>query len=189
MNKLESELLSNLKNGDINAFNVIFKTYYTGLCYYANDLVKDANCSREIVQDVFIKLWEIRFSIIIKSSLKSYLYRMVYNKCIDFLKQHTAVKNREVHIDEIASQINRIVFGDPVEPFDDVYCEQMEAELEKAINNLPAQCKNVFILSRHKKLSYPQIAKKLNISVSSVKSQIKRAVVKITICMEKYLDK
>lgn len=189
MDKLESELLNNLRNGDISAFNVIFKTYYSGLCYYASDLVRDKDLAREIVQDAFVKLWEIHSSIIIKSSLKAYVYRIVYNKCIDFLKQQSVRKNKEVQIDDITIQIDMLLLSDTFEPFDDMYSEQIEADLEDAMNNLPPQCRDVFILCRHNKLSYPQIAEKLGISVSSVKSQIKRAIDKLVTALEKYLEK
>lgn len=189
MNKLEGGLLSDLGKGDINAFNVIFKTYYTSLCFYANDFVNDSNFSREIVQDVFVKLWENHTSIHITSSLKAYLYRMVYNKCIDFLKHQSEIKARKVQLDNINSQIELLLAKDTSEPFDVIYSEQIETELENAICQLPAQCREVFIMSRHKKLSYPQIADKLNISVSSVKSQIKRAMNKLVSALDNYLEK
>jgi RNA polymerase sigma-70 factor (family 1) len=189
MNKLEKELLSGLKIGDIKSFDVIFKSYYSNLCHYSSDFVKSFNASEEIVQVVFIKFWENRETIDIQKSLKAYLYRMVYYASLDHIRKNKAIKHSEIQIDEHTNQIDMLMFDEPGFSFDAVYSEQMEEDLTKAIESLPSQCRQVFGLSRFEKLPYSQIANQLNISVSSVKAQMRRAVSRLLESMDQYLDK
>lgn len=189
MNRLEKELLRDLKLGNIKVFDTIFKTYYSSLCLYANDFVRSKDISEEIVQEVFIKLWENHSTIDIQKSLKAYLYRMVYYSSLDHIRKYKERKHKEIPVDESASQIDMLIFEAPEVSFDTAYSEQMETDLEKAIESLPSQCREIFGMSRFKQLSYPQIADHLQISVSSVKAQMRRAVARLLVTLEKYLEK
>jgi RNA polymerase sigma-70 factor (ECF subfamily) len=89
----ESILLSRISKGDKAAFSMIFAAYYTDFVMFAFTFVKEKDISEEITQDVFVKLWDNRESLDIKTSLKAFLLKSVQNKCIDWLR-HKKIKNR-----------------------------------------------------------------------------------------------
>jgi RNA polymerase sigma-70 factor (ECF subfamily) len=164
-----------VQQGDEKAFEVVFKGYYPILCTYACDLIKDVDLAREVVQEVLVKLWLNRAKVEINTSLKSYLYRSVHNHCINLIK-HIGVEKR------LRDQYEKTLPADSDAQeytLDPYFYEGIEKDIEEIIGELPYQCHNVFYLSRFERLSYEAIAKKLNISVNTVKTQMRRALEKL----------
>ena len=125
--------------------------------------------SRSIVQEVFINLWVKREKIEVAVTLKAYLYSMVKNRCIDYLRKEKVT----AEISPSVESLKQIPFHDLVE----------EAELNdcinKAINLLPEKCREVFMLCRFEGLKYYEIAQKLNISLKTVEMQMGIALKKL----------
>ena len=187
MNLLERNIFEQFKKGDENAFEFIFKTYYGYLYNYSKQILKDPDAAEEAVEVTFLNLWENRANIVLESSIKSYLFRSVYNNCLNQLK-HLLVKERYVlyfkhHVatDDSGSLISNDY------PLSQVIEKELEQVLEKALNNLPPQCREVFLLSRHENFKNDEIAEKLNISVNTVRTQISRALTKLREKLKEYL--
>jgi RNA polymerase sigma-70 factor, ECF subfamily len=82
----EMVLFEKIKKGNIKAFETLFHRYYGNLCLFASKLINNNEAAEEIVQDLFVKLWEKKEQISIESSIKNYLFRSVKNHCLNFIK-------------------------------------------------------------------------------------------------------
>jgi RNA polymerase sigma-70 factor (ECF subfamily) len=92
---LEKQVLETLQLGNESAFEMIFRTYYQPLCRYAYSFLQDKEEAEEVVQSSFITVWDKRNSLTIETSVKSYLYRMVRNSCLNVIK-HEKIKQQHV---------------------------------------------------------------------------------------------
>lgn len=184
----EEDCFNAIRKGDRNAFNSVFKQYYSGLCIFANDYVKSFDLAEEIVQEVFLNIWENHHKIQIKVSLKAYLYRSVHNYCLNYLRNNVHRSHHTIQIEEL-NQLSDLLFVDiPEEAFDASFSEEVELALEKAIDSLPEQCRTIFRLSRYENIPYPEIANQLGISLSTVKTQMSRAMHKVRELMDHYFN-
>jgi RNA polymerase sigma-70 factor, ECF subfamily len=186
MNLKEREIISGLHNGVRTQFDYLFKCYYSGLCIYANSYLKSFELSEEVVQEVFVKLWENHDRIIIHTSLKAYLYRSVFNTCLNFLKINQSSSHKHFDLDQPGIQLELMALETSDSLFSQLFSEQVEKDLEDAIAALPEQCRTIFKMCRYENLSYPEISSKLNVSLSTVKTQMSRAMEKLLRQMEKY---
>jgi RNA polymerase sigma-70 factor (ECF subfamily) len=184
---LESQIIDGLKNGDQSIFKLLFHSYYKPLSSYALTFIKYADVDEEIVQEIFIKIWENRNDLNISSSLRSYLFRCVHNNCINYIK-HIEVKNKQTR--EITEDIfyhselaNLSSSGSSLEM---IVSGELEACLEKVIHNLPGECRRIFILKRYEQLTNQEIADQLNISINTVKTQLLRAFEKLREAVKKF---
>ncbi len=175
MSSSKSYIHDRLEAGDITAFEMLYNEHYAPLCHFAQRFVFDLDTAREIVQDVFVRIWEKKTSLPAEISLKNYLYTSVRNKCIDYLK-HLNVKNefRKKRIKEILDQGNNSS-NTIDDPLDGLITKELENAIKDAIETLPEKCREIFMLSRFKGLKYREIAKELNISVKTVETQMSRA--------------
>lgn len=169
------ELFDQIKSGDQKALELLFSIYFPRLNDFARNVVKDDVISQDIVQEVFVKVWEKRTDIE-SINLEAYLFRLVRNRCIDYIKHLKVVSNRmqEIQISSKYEELYRIDFvGD--EPY--VLIEQeLKLKIEKTIQSLPDRCREVFIMSRMDGLKNKEIAEKLNISIKNVERHLSRAM-------------
>ncbi len=189
MNLNDTYILEGLKRGDRLIFNLVFKSYYPALCAFARDYVRSDDIAEEITQELFLYLWENHSKIHIKSSLRSYLFRSIHNRCLNYFRDHYPSASKRARLKQLESHIELLNLEIPETIFDKAFSEQAEMELETAIESLPEQCKKIFRMNRDEKLSYPEIAGLLDISLSTVKTQMSRAMQKLAEKMEKYLGK
>jgi RNA polymerase sigma-70 factor (ECF subfamily) len=187
MNLSNDDMLKGINRGDRKIYDLVFKSYYSGLCAFANDYLRSPDAAREISQEVFLYLWENRSKIRIKSSLKAYLYRSVHNRCLNYIRDNLTVSYKEIQVDQLKSQADLLFIEIPEGKYDKFFSEQAEQELETAIESLPEQCKIIFRLCRYENFTYPEIAKRLKISTSTVKTQMSRAMKKLREKMKRYL--
>ena len=118
--------------------------------------------SEEIVQDAFIYIWEKRENIQIKTSLKSYLFTTVRNKSINYIKNELPKQQLSENLSAASLFIN-----------DDEHEDQeLKIKVQKAIDQLPMKCKQIFILSRYSGYTYKEISEELEISVKTVENQM-----------------
>ena len=158
-------------------FKQIFETNYPRLLRFAAEYTGNRQAAEDIVQDVFLKLWEKRASLPTDVNINAYLPTMVKNRCLDFLK-HQQVINR-YSINRKAELQREMEFN--YYAADKFYLEQMDIEslellVEKTISELPKQCRKVFELSRYEGLKYREIAEKMGISVKTVETHISNAL-------------
>ena len=148
-------------------FEALFRDHYAPLVGYAMRITKDKDLAEDLVQQVFVNLWEKRESIEIHSSLKSYLMRAVHNHCLNHVKHE---KVRASHRDEVMHDTSVSEAVDPVEQ------AELSLRVNELIDGLPEQCRNVFLLSRRDGRKYKEIAEELNISVKTVENQMGKAL-------------
>lgn len=169
------ELFDQIKSGDQKALELLFSIYFPRLNDFARNVVKDDVISQDIVQDVFVQIWEKRDKIE-NINMEAYLFRLVRNRCIDNIKHLKVVNNRmqEIQISSKYEELYRIDFiGN--EPY--VLIEQeLKLKIEKTILGLPERCREVFILSRVNGLKNREIAEKLNINIKNVERHLSRAI-------------
>lgn len=158
-----------LKEGDITAFEMFFKTYYQPLCNYAYTFIQDKDEAEEIVQSAFLSVWEKRHSLDIKTSLKSYLYTMVRNTSLNVIK-HEKIKQK--YVGE-ALAVNERSYESVTQS---VLSSELEERIHLAMEALPEQCRLVFKLSRFEELKYAEIAAQLEISVKTVENHMGKAL-------------
>jgi len=165
----EKEALEKIQSGNESAYEMIFRSFYQPLCRYAYSFLEDKEEAEEVVQSAFITVWEKRKSIDIQTSLKSYLYRMVRNGCLNVIK-HEKVKQQHVAHEMAVTEASYESVAQKV------YATELEIKITEAIKVLPEQCRLVFQLSRFEELKYQEIADQLNISVKTVENHMGKAL-------------
>lgn len=164
----EHILFKKIKKGDEKAFEKLFHGYYSHLCLFAERYVRNQAEAEEIVQDVFVRLWENRKRITIVTSVKNYLFRSVKNRCLNFL-QHK--KTETQYAQKLLAEAEQATPGDEdfIEPV-------LLRKIEESIKSMPQKRQEIFRLSREEGLKYREIAEKLNISVKTVETHMGLAI-------------
>lgn len=179
----DKEIWEGIKNNNKKLFELLFHKYFDSLCLYSHSLVKNKEVAEEIVNDVFLKIWQKRGQIQIIHGIKPYLFRSVYNASNDYFRQNSSL----ITFSEIDDQICEIIGTDEEYIFDSLQIEKVQTDVLEAVNKLPEQCKVIFCLSRFDLLTYNEISERLNISVNTVKTQISRALDSLREQLGRYL--
>ncbi len=176
----ETEALEALRHGDERAFERIFRQYYQSLCRYAIRMLQEQEGAEEIVQDMFCKLWESRDTVNIDTSLKSYLYRAVHNRCLNQIKHINIRENYKNHNQERINHEEQH-FSEHYEQF------ELQQQIERAIQSLPTERQRIFRMSRFDGMKYREIADELGISVKTVEAQMGKALKSLRENLSDYL--
>lgn len=163
-------------------FEEVFKHYSKPLFYYAAKFVDDQS-AKDIVQDVFVKLWADQ-NLQIKKSLNALLFTMVRNLCLQQLEKQK-VRNKYLESKKIALIDEELQFY--IDERTSLIEQELEAKLIEVLNKLPERCRLVFTMSRFENLKNKEIAEQLNISVKAVEKQITKALGTIRIELKDYL--
>ncbi|MDA9774081.1 RNA polymerase sigma-70 factor [Saprospiraceae bacterium] len=177
----DQDLISLLKDPkqSEHAAELLFKKYYSQVCYAVYRIIPETSTSEDIAQDVFLEIWRKRETIDITSSVKAYLKRAGVNKALNYIRSKKKVKFENDDSYEMQNlSIND--HGENVEVLD------LQSIIDKAIDSLPERCRIVFSLSRFEELSYKEIAGKLDISVKTVENQIGKALKILRSAVEGY---
>ena len=148
---------------DVSAFELFFKENYHLACLTAYRYLKDEQAAEDIVQETFFHLWEKRFSLTIERDLKQYLLFSVRNRCINHLQRSHPFST----LDSL-----QVPAGAEEDINEDENREELAVLIAKAIEELPTQCRRIFLLAYQHQLSYNDIAVTLNLSKNTVKTQM-----------------
>ncbi len=166
-NHQDKFLLALIKQSNKDAFNVLFRYYYPGLVVFAMRYLHIKEESEEMVQDVFLKLWSERENLRIHTSLRDFLFTSVKNKCLDRIKHKKVQEKFDNLFRPTPNEITNY----------DLFVEQeLRDMIKKTMDQLPTECRKVFVLSRIQNLKYKEVADKLGISVKTVENQISKAL-------------
>lgn len=165
----DEEIVVRLNKNDERALNLLYERYWEKLFISAHNLVKKREVCEDIIQEVFISIWQKRGEIKIHTSLKSYLYTSVTYKVYDYFRKNS----KAIEIELFENFEKRLQDSTPESKL--IY-KELVAHLNAAINLLPEKSKIVFKLSRENQLSHKEIAKKLNISTKTVEAHITTAL-------------
>ena len=171
------------ERGDIALFEEIYNTYFPQLYNYAVTIVKDRATAEDAVSDVFLKMWEERQFLTIETSIKSYLFKSVFNQCINILQRE---KVREKYVNYL-KHLQYLNENDGDYPLSALIEKELSENIAKAIEKLPPQCRKIFEMSRMEYQTHEEIAQTLGVSVNTVHMQIKRALQKLRIELKDYL--
>lgn len=164
----DKQLLHMLRDGDRKAFESIYKRYWPQLFDAAYKRIKSREIAEEIIQELFTYLWCKRKEIEIVHSFSTYMNVALKYKVFNYVRKEI---NKNKYIDSV-KQIQ--TFNYAVD--ESVLYNELNAVIEKEINNLPERCKQVFQLSRNENLTLKEIALKLDISISTVEKQVSKAL-------------
>ncbi len=165
----EKLLLDNIKKNDKASFSILFTQYYKDLVTFSFGIVRNINTAEEIVQDVFINLWENRASLLIERSLKSYLLKAVQNYSLNWL-QHVKVQSRFASY----AKDHQLLSGNETENY--VLHSELEQNLQQALDKIPPEYAQAFRMNRFENLSYPEIGQKLGVSTRTIEVRISKAL-------------
>ncbi len=181
------EVLENLKNGDSNAFESVFKLWYEPLVNFANEYLSDTESSKNIVQSIFMRLWEKHDLVDPESNLKSYLFMATRNACLSHMR-HVQVENAYFEKSIRNSEDHQLNY-DALEELnmDRIDFSRLEILIQDTIDSLPERCREVFIMSRYDEMKNKEIALKLDITVKAVEANITRALSKLRENTKDYL--
>ena len=166
-NSLKSELYR-FRKGDMNAFGKIYEHYVDKLYYYTLKFVKTPEIAEEIVQGVFVKIWENRTKIKLELSFDAYLYRITKNQTLNFLK-------RQAYENRFREQLIPIYTRGVDTTENQVYMNETTKIIHRAIDKLPEKRQAIYRMSRLEGIDHEGIATKLGISKNTVKVQIVKA--------------
>jgi RNA polymerase sigma-70 factor (family 1) len=168
-NKLHEEPFDDFKNGDPRALQVIFKQFYPPLCLFAERMLRDRPAAEDVAGETLVKLWHRHTDFENMQNVKAFLYITTRNACLNLLKQmqrETLSKKQlaYVTVDKEGFILNDIIRSEVLQ------------EINREIENLPAQCRRIFKMSYFEGKKNQEIADLLSISVHTVKNQKARAI-------------
>jgi len=169
MDESDNYLTESLVKQDEAAFEQVFKTHFKNLHAYAYTIIKEETAAEEVVQQVFFKLWERSKGLSIQGSVSAYLYRAVYNESLNHLKHRKVQSRYEQYFTHTMKNENDAAGKQ-------ISMKELHGKLNRALNELPEQCRTVFQLSRFEELRYREIADHLGISVKTVENQMGKAL-------------
>ena len=157
--------------GDKKAFDELFLLYYSELCRFALVFLRDQDESEEAVQRMFVRMWENRRRLTLPDHTRSYLLKSTYNECLKLIRTQSAWKkhHQNYYLNFIKESSNEIL----TEP------DEFMPHLNKAIENLPEKCRQIFILHKVEGMKQKEVADILNISVKTVENQVAIAISKL----------
>jgi len=166
--RTDKTLTHQLKANDQSAFQEIFRQHYPSACRAIRRFIRDNNTVEDLAQDVFVRFWERRHKIEVKTSIGAYIHRMAINEALSFLRKQK--KFQQDNIDDFSFANKESSSIEVMEG------QELQQKIKRGIDSLPPKCRTVFLLSRHEELSYKEIALKLEISVKTVENQMGKAL-------------
>jgi len=167
MNADEETTWRSIQQKDGQAFENYYKEHYRLFFLAACNYVRDTGLAEEIVNDVFVRLWELAGTIQIQTSLKSYIYRAVINRSLNELDKNKRDRERQKELSRRPEDTFEIK---------EIEDNELKISLYRAIDQLPEQCQKVFRMSRFEELKQQEIADRLGISIKTVKNHITHAL-------------
>lgn len=165
--------ITSLKKGDKKAFEEIYTEFFGVHYHLCLQYLHNEKAAEEIVQDTFLKLWEIRTTLNDQINIRSFLYTITKNNCLNYLRNQKISMKHIENIKYMEMQFNY----EALEKLGNyIQFEELKSKIEEAINQLPDELTETFRLSRFEEFSYKEIAEKQNISVKTVEARISKAL-------------
>lgn len=175
----DSAILQQIREGSTSAFKQVYEEYSAPLLRYAQSIVKDIALAEDIIQDVFVSVWERRSNLNAESPLAAYLYRAVRNRSINSIQRQSMIDRK---VQSFQSQTSEplspaFIHGGSTPTLPDTALEESEYNkfLIDAINTLPERRRFAMILKVVHEMDYTHIANAMDISESSARALVTRA--------------
>lgn len=164
---------------DEQAFKELFLEFYPSLCVFALRYVTQEEIARDIVQDVFFKIWKCRKNIDINTSFRNFLITSVRNDCTDFLRKQE-VENRYM-----MKNMSSVTYTSPEELYT---LKELKTIIDEALVNLPPKVREAFEMNRFKGMTYVAIAEKMTVSPKTIEVYISKALKILRVKLRDYLS-
>jgi RNA polymerase sigma-70 factor, ECF subfamily len=177
-------LTVSLRKGEKSAYEELYNDFFGVLYHLALQYLHDERVSEEIVQDTFVKLWEIRETLSEEFKVHNFLYTITKNSCLNWLRNEKIVLHHQNNIKYLELQYNYMALeklGDWVE------FEELSRLIQHAISMLPDDLRETFLLSRMEELHYKEIAEKQLVSIKTVEARITKALKILRLELKDYL--
>jgi RNA polymerase sigma-70 factor (ECF subfamily) len=162
-------IFKDIKDGNMGAFETLFRAYYEPLCRYSYLFVESMETAEEIVGDLFYTLWKERQKLQIFTSVNGYLYRAVKNKSLQYLEQKRVREDyRKIYIEHAVVETST--------PQEDLEYKELEQQIAQALAHLPERRQKIFHKHRVEGKKYNEIAQELQISVKTVEAEMTKAL-------------
>ena len=171
-------LLSAVQRGDQKAFDTLFRRYYPMLCAYGHRFV-ELEDAEEIVEDSLLWIWENRETLVIESSLNSYLFKMVYRRALNKLAHIDATQRADTRFYEEMQEM--------LQDTDYYQIEELAKRIEDAVAALPESYRVAFVMHRFRDMSYKEIAETLGVSPKTIDYRIQQALEQLRVDLKDYL--
>jgi len=168
-----NELTSSLRKGEKKAYQEIYNDFFGVMYHLSLQYLHDENLSEEIVQDTFLKLWEIRETLNEQFNIRNYIYTLTKNNCLNYLRNQKIALVHQRNIKYLETQYNYMALeklGNFIE------FEELSSKIDQAIEMLPDDLRSTFILSRIEEFHYKEIADKQSVSVKTIEARISKAL-------------
>lgn len=167
--KEDSFLVLKIQEDNYEAFEALYTRYNKKIYSFSYQYLKNHSQTEELLQSVFVSLWDHRKSLNESLPVSSYIYRCASNKIYDYLRQKYAHNKYVEH-----QKINAV--NEENNTINDIYFNDLKESIDSIVDTLPPRQKNIFFLSRYRYLNNKEIAKQLNISVRTVETQIYKVI-------------
>jgi RNA polymerase sigma-70 factor (ECF subfamily) len=172
MTSEEYTLFKKIQQGDMKAFELLYKNFHPRMFAYAKRFVTDNEAIKDILQELFSDFWNKKEEINIESSVSAFLFKMLHNRCIDYLRSQM-IKNNFASLSSLRlSELKYRYFDFEEDPFPTIFMAEINEIVGKVIDNLPSQTKEIFRMSRNQGMKSGEIAEKLNLSIRTVEKHI-----------------
>lgn len=170
------------------SFEDIYLTYFSKMKYFAREYVVSEEDAENIVQDVFLELWEKREALTLHTNLIAFLFTAIKNRCLNHLRHKMIVQDTANHLQEEYLLTLRMNL-DSLEVFDQHLFSEHDIEkvITRALNSLSDKCREIFILSKIEGKKQKEIAAELNISINTVETQMGIAYKKLRQELKDYI--
>lgn len=179
-----AELAEKIKIGDADAFGLLFKNHYPRLINYCKLFIRERDLADDLVQETFLLFWEKRTQLDVTKSIESLLFVSLRNRCLNHLQHSNYIR---ANIEQYKKEVQTIQFLSHIDYLGEEEVsleEKLVSEVHKAMDNLPARCRQVFHLSKFEGIKNRDIARQLGISVKAVEKHLtiakKRIAIQIT---------
>jgi len=166
--------IQGLSQGDREVFRRAYVQYYNMLYHLCMEYIHNQQVAQELVQDTFMKLWEIRRNLNSDTNLANFLYTVAKNKCLNYLREQQTIRRAQNSRDYLESHFSIEALQESGDHW--IHFNELEELIRNAIGRMPPGINKAFILSRYDGLKYKEIAQKLNISVKTVEVRISKAL-------------
>jgi RNA polymerase sigma-70 factor (family 1) len=163
------ELIEGMKANRHQSYEALYNKYAGQLYIFTANKLHSKEVAEELVHDVFIRIWEKRAQINIQTNVAGYLFRMMRNEILQYLRGN---KHKDLFIEEMIT----LEVRDNVQTDENIFLKEMETTLLTIIEGLPEKCRQIFIMSRENELTVKEIASQLNIADQTVKNQLTKAL-------------
>lgn len=161
--------LRSFQAGEEKGFDYIFKTYYKGLCFFANRYVKDPDITEDIAEESFIKLWKNREQIKDEKHLRNWLYKTAYHGCLRWKeRQKLKVKSEK--------EIVLVIESDEKDCTENIIRAETLRQVKQAMDQLPTECRKIFYKLYIEGKTVAEAAKELQLAISTIKNQKARGI-------------